>query len=81
LLRLRRLDKAHWSPTVSGGYISSHGSWTILAFQLLRLLSNAAFFALATFTSVRGGWIELGDNVIVVASVRDIILFILSQEI
>jgi hypothetical protein len=76
----RRLDKGQWSPTASGSYIASHGSWTILAFQVIRLLSNAAFFALATFTSVRGDWSELGNNVVVVASVRDTTPFILSQE-
>jgi hypothetical protein len=54
---------------VASNYVQSHGGWTILAFQVLRLLSNDALFSLAIFTAVRSDWNSWGDNAVVMSSV------------
>jgi hypothetical protein len=50
-------------------YVHSHGGWTILAFQVLRLLSNNVLFVLAIFTAARSDWSSWGDIVVVISSV------------
>jgi hypothetical protein len=67
------LAKAHRSGRVnaatSANYVESHGGWTILIFQLLRLLANDALFSMAIYTSVLSDWSTLGNNVVVFSSV------------
>jgi hypothetical protein len=66
LLGTKNLTNAHVYIVPTGSYVSSHGGWTILLCQSVRLVANLVLFALVILTTVRSKWSVIGDIALLV---------------
>jgi hypothetical protein len=63
------LAKARESIVPAGSYVSVHGGWTILLYQMLRFAANLGLLTLIVITAVLSEWSVVGNIALVVTSV------------
>jgi hypothetical protein len=69
LLVIDDLAQAYGLTVPSSSYVSVHGGWNVLPYQILRLIANLMLLALTIITAVLSERAAIGDVAIVIASV------------